>query len=676
MKTKFYLSLIVLTLIMPLFINVKTVKAEELSAKKESIKNLEKDGEYDIQISVPGEEKKVIEGYNIIFMLDASSSMNGTRWNNVKKAILSATDILLPSDNKEENVNKIAILSFGVSSHVNVELTNDKNIIKNALPNNSGQSLLNPGRSATNNEVGLSGIREYLNSLDETLTKDKEHTYVVYLTDGESNANEKEIDWYNQYLTKTNLINNIHKNFINIIKYIENFTITDYPEFINNLINNIKSLDTTKNTATEIISLNNHTEEINALFDESLCDYLELIGYDINNGIMSMSSFEKLVTKTKYSNNYELNIIIENFGYYILSSESYSKLENANRAVIEGNKLKEYATIYTISYTTSNRNDSNKILDPNFAGNGDYTPNTPSTHYSSGFYKSGQNAEEINKIFENLLYKLTYINYNNSKVIDYTSKWVIPKDINGDGVFDENDIIVKYNNNIINANIKVEKLTKEEISKLNDNEVTGNTYGDIYRITWYITDKFKYNDNYILIYKVDVDINEENFEFNKNYKANGDTKLIYDIIETIDNKEEIIEKDITYNIKVPEVIAKNGKLIVIYQDEDGNELSQPLESTKQIGNTYKTNAKDIPGYELSKINGEVEGVYVEGTTKVIYIYKFVGGKGGDVEELPPETGIIENIQTKKTNNNIKIPNLFSILNIFILTLISIKFKIK
>lgn len=353
---------------------------------------------------------------------------------------------------------------------------------------------------------------------------------------------------------------------------------------------------------------------------------------------MSISNIERLITNTIFSNDNTLNENLIEFGY-VLTMPQISKYNRKNcveRALNEANKLNEVANIYTIKLGTNNYDFALKIMNPEFEGNNTYDANTIDTHFSKGYYTTDADMVKLNEILSGLVSELTYTNYVNSKVIDYTSKWVIPKDINGDGVFNELDITVTNNGKKVDADIKVEKLSKDEIENLNDPEVTGNTSSDIYKITWYITDIFEYEDNYILSYQVNVDTLEKSFEFNKDYKANGDTTLTYDITKTKKGEMEIVEKNVIYNILVPEVKATSGNLIVNYITDTEEILKDSVKSTKQVGTEYKTTEEGFDGYQLLTIYGNERGKYIEGTIEVTYVYTNAFGNV-DYEEIPPHT---------------------------------------
>lgn len=129
--------------------NLNTTKLEELIASKEAIKDFSKVGEYDINVTIPGKKTEYTRGYNVVIVIDGSYSTDGSKWIKMRKAVIDTVDSLLPSNTPSENVNRVALISFGMGSHVNVELTNDKNLFDEKLPSgNKGGSLLFPGRSA------------------------------------------------------------------------------------------------------------------------------------------------------------------------------------------------------------------------------------------------------------------------------------------------------------------------------------------------------------------------------------------------------------------------------------------------------------------------------------------------------------------------------------------------
>ena len=264
----------------------------------------------------------------------------------------------------------------------------------------------------------------------------------------------------------------------------------------------------------------------------------------------------------KNTKSFSLDTYVKNV-YYLSLKNNGDKYTNMVRTKAAGKSLTKYATIYTIGY--SKRVDSQSILDPNFQG-GKYSgytfeANIPSEHYSSGYYYTTTSA--MNETFKNLFAEVTKINFANVVFTDYTSKWVNPVDANGDGIFDEKDITITNDGQVISEkDIKVTKLTEEEIKSLNDKNISSNSNGDIYKIEWKITDYLRSWDSYKLTYKVNLDTQENGFESNKEYNANGESiELTYQTSST--DEDNNIEIDFTNSEgKIENIEIINTKIIL------------------------------------------------------------------------------------------------------------------
>ena len=75
-----------------------------------------------------------------------------------------------------------------------------------------------------------------------------------------------------------------------------------------------------------------------------------------------------------------------------------------------------------------------------------------------------------------------------------------------------------------------------------------------------------------------------------------------------------------------------GKLIIRYVDNKGNVLSKELTYTEKVDTEYTTTEKEFEDYSLIKVDGETKGKYIDGTKIVTYIYEFTSGTGGDIVE--------------------------------------------
>lgn len=603
---------------------------------KQAIKDESKVGEYEVNISVPGKEVEKKSGYNIIFVIDGSYSTDGNTWKTMRKAVIDTVDTLLPNDSSE-NLNSVALISFGINYHVNIPLTSNKKVFEESLPSEKGGSLLLPGRSATNTEVGLKGARLYIESLKGTsLEKDSKHTYIIYLSDGRTNMNEQESNWYQLVKDAT-----IVRGKINTLEYFKNNILDSLTIFsdvvktsgyenvsrhkvIDDSISKIEKLYNEKVLGTDIL-LSEKISKLSSLYKDDLdnllmdiiSDFYNSIGYDLTKSY-SVGEYESMVNSIMFvdrniyyryveddSNNMKielsnkqvydekgeaiysnLNSLVEDGFYIPMFYNGTNSTTNINRTIEEGLRLKKYANIYTIGVNATT-NTAKLVLDPT------YGENKEREHYSTEYYQS--TADGIKETFDSLLYSITKINYKNPIVVDYTSKWIIPVDTNGDFVFDEKDIVIKNGDKVVeNAKVKVQKLTKEDVDNSSDLEIVGNTNGDIYKITWEIADYLRSWDKYSLSYKVEMDVLEDSFESEKKYKTNGDTILRYDIVEKDDASEKIISEGNVYKIDVPFGSQKNNVLIVSKKDEFGYYLKGAdfdILSSKNVEKEYSIDGK-------------------------------------------------------------------------------------
>ena len=83
----------------------------------------------------------------------------------------------------------------------------------------------------------------------------------------------------------------------------------------------------------------------------------------------------------------------------------------------------------------------------------------------------------------------------------------------------------------------------------------------------------------------------------------------------------------------PEAII-TGKVIVKYQDEEGNSIKQDVTITGKVGTDYSVSEEEINGYEYIEVVGNKEGKYTKENQEVIFKYRKVE------EEKPviPQTG--------------------------------------
>ena len=62
-------------------------------------------------------------------------------------------------------------------------------------------------------------------------------------------------------------------------------------------------------------------------------------------------------------------------------------------------------------------------------------------------------------------------------------------------------------------------------------------------------------------------------------------------------------------------------MIVEYQDDKGKPIEKSQLTIDNVGKPYKTKKRTIDGYKLKEVKGNESGKYVNGITKVTYIYQ-------------------------------------------------------
>lgn len=71
----------------------------------------------------------------------------------------------------------------------------------------------------------------------------------------------------------------------------------------------------------------------------------------------------------------------------------------------------------------------------------------------------------------------------------------------------------------------------------------------------------------------------------------------------------------------PELEDEEGKVIVKYVDEDGNEVASSKTLTGKVGESYKTSAVSVTGYKLKTSPSNASGKYTKNDITVTYVYE-------------------------------------------------------
>lgn len=101
-------------------------------------------------------------------------------------------------------------------------------------------------------------------------------------------------------------------------------------------------------------------------------------------------------------------------------------------------------------------------------------------------------------------------------------------------------------------------------------------------------------------------------------KIEGYSVKVNDTISELYLKED---KEFTIIYKKIADPVEEGKVIVKYEDNLGNTISDSTILTGKVGESYQTTEKAIEGYTLIDVIGESEGIYNESDQEVTYVYK-------------------------------------------------------
>lgn len=97
----------------------------------------------------------------------------------------------------------------------------------------------------------------------------------------------------------------------------------------------------------------------------------------------------------------------------------------------------------------------------------------------------------------------------------------------------------------------------------------------------------------------------------------------YTLKEVEGNREGVFENNlqtITYIYEKNNPLPSTGSVIVKYEDEEGNAISESLVKTGHIGNSYITLLKNIQGYKFKEVIGNKAGEFTDTVQTVTYVY--------------------------------------------------------
>ena len=129
------------------------------------------------------------------------------------------------------------------------------------------------------------------------------------------------------------------------------------------------------------------------------------------------------------------------------------------------------------------------------------------------------------------------------------------------------------------------------------------------------------------------------------------------MIDTRGTEEGIFkqaEAVVTYVYQKETPLIEKGKVTVNYEDESGKRLSEPTILTGKLGESYKSELKELAGYTLIDTDGATEGIYKKEEQVITYVYK--KNKGTVItKEINKKSESVDEKVSKSTTNSPKLP---------------------
>lgn len=304
--------------------------------------------------------------------------------------------------------------------------------------------------------------------------------------------------------------------------------------------------------------------------------------------------------------------------------------------------------------------------------------------------KTTASEEVITSIKGNLIVEYIYIAEDGTrktleiyeKIDEYVGTEYTTEDKHFDGYSIKSELIpANANGNITEGTTRVTyiydrvpaEVEKNEINKKADNETVTSVKGAFDYTIKYDTTIKEYEGEAIItiVDKLDFAIDKEKSQLNGGIYNPEDLTITWTYNIDV-NTYKNINKDISISIKIKlyylnleakdRVITNNvnsslqletikkpieetdktetklevpGKVIINFQDENGNTISESVTISGLVGDSYKVSSKEIEGYVLSKVEGNETETYIDGKITITYIYE----KEGAGEVLPPQTKV-------------------------------------
>ncbi len=482
---------------------------------KKTADQLGNPGEYEINISVPGDFET--GRYNeIIVMVDASLSQAGN-FKNLKNMLITLAENVLP----QEPSVRLTLMGFGVGPRfAGAFYSVDQ--LESFMETLTQDDLLQE-RSSTNCEVGFKFVDEYIDN-NSALKK----TVVLYCSDGAANLDETPLDWSKWYDTSVFDLFRSYKEE-DVLAYIMNTelehiyagnqpisaTVEMFPD-------ECAAIAIAKQTAgVGSESFLTALQALDAAIAANGREYVSCVlkhvhaagGLTWGEG-QSAADVEKAFQTyfrsypgqedSTYSSYMDLfYVILGDTGSKILKNR-FARAVAASTNLMANDKV---VGLYNIGYSGA----SNTWMNPEKGYYSSYDTSKLTYVYNTNFAGVTENVKDLATEF-------ITTGYQNVTITDPMSKWV---------TLDESSIRIVDNKTGTVLWQNGQWLTSVQLTA--DSPITVTTNADGHReITWRIKDGWLLlTDRYSLRYVVNVDETAEGFEWDREYPANDPTNVTY-----------------------------------------------------------------------------------------------------------------------------------------------------
>lgn len=340
------------------------------------------------------------------------------------------------------------------------------------------------------------------------------------------------------------------------------------------------------------------------LQDNSIIEKYELKGYKLDD-IKSDKNIVTIDSDNKVINVYYIKDMFKfTVNYYFDNNQDTELTEEGTKEY--GSTIK--ASEYHLSEEVLN-NKGNYFLDPD------------KNAYNYQEKKIGTNPDENDL---NIYYIKTEIPYgkesikktttNNEIIID--SKTVVNYTVNYEAVVNNVRKDDKITVTIVDT-LPAKIDTNNKSTKLNGGKYDGNN-----KVTW--IKEITVEEDFVKEYTVSETVNYSVVYVDYADISASDNNKLTNIVHG-----NVMVKNINTNgVEASTEVEVNiqGNLTVKHVDENGEDLLEPVLTTKAVGTTYNETKKEIYGYTFKEDTGNTSGKYIEGTTEVVFTYTKNDGK--------------------------------------------------